>query len=66
MEERIEKALKVAWEFGQINGSRHKMWVIDQIVRVLCGDEEKYRDWVETYETSYGEDYYVWDIGVAP
>lgn len=33
MKEKIEKALKIAWEFGQIDGSHHKTWVIDQMVR---------------------------------
>ena len=66
MKERIEKALKIAWEFGQIDGSHHKMWVIDQIVRVLCGGQEEYNKWVEAYETSDGEDYYEWDTGIAP
>lgn len=66
MEERIKEALNLAWQYGQIDGSHHKMWVIDQMVRVLCGDKEEYRKWVEAYETPDGEDYYVWDMGIAP
>lgn len=69
MQERIEKALNIAWRFGQIDGSNHKMWVIDQMVRILCGSEEEYADWVETYETSLSSgkyDYYEWDVGIAP
>ena len=67
MEERINKALSIAWSYGQIDGSHHKMWVIDQMVRALLENEEKYRDWVKTYEAPIcNEDYYVWDIGIAP
>ena len=34
--ERIAKALEVV-EFGALDGSHHKMWAIDQMVRVLTG-----------------------------
>ena len=46
MKERIKEALNLAWQYGQIDGSHHKMWVIDQMVRVLCEDEEEYRKWL--------------------
>jgi len=32
---RIAQALKIAYEFGTTDGDHHKMWVIDQMVRVL-------------------------------
>ena len=67
MEQRIENALNIAWKYAQIDGAHHKMWVIDQMVRTLCGNEEAYKDWVKTYETPLcNEDYYKWDIGIAP
>lgn len=67
MEQRIKDALKIAWSYAQIDGEHHKMWVIDQMVRALCGDEEMYREWVKNYETPIcNEDYYVWNIGIAP
>lgn len=68
-EKRIEEALKIAWQYGQIGSSFHKMWTIDQMVRALCGDEDKYREWVEAYEIpiNYKEDdYYEWNTGIAP
>lgn len=65
-DKRIEKALKIAWRFGQIDGAHHKAWVIDQMVRALCDDKEKYEKWVEAYQTPDGEDYYEWDTGIAP
>lgn len=64
MEERIKKALKYAWSYGQIDGGHHKMWVIDQMVRALLEDE--YEEWVKRYETPDGDDYWEWDIGIAP
>ena len=65
MEEKIKNALSYAWSYGQIDDGHHKMWVIDQMVRALLGEEE-YKEWVKTYETPDGEDYYVWDMGIAP
>ena len=41
------------------------MWVIDQMVRKLTGND--YKEWIDTYE--YDEetgDEYDWDIGIAP
>lgn len=70
MESRIEKALNIAWEYGQIDGGHHKMWVIDQMVRALCGDNDVYEKWVKEYEHSDEDDdyddYYEWDVGIAP
>lgn len=67
MSEKIKNALRIAWRYGQIDGSHHKMWVIDQMVRNLLGNEEEYRDWVEAYTTPLDDgDYYEWDIGIAP
>lgn len=67
MEERIKKALEIAWSYGCIDGSHHKMWTIDQMVRALCGSEEEYEKWVNKYEEPLENgDYYAWDNGVAP
>ena len=60
MEERIKKALEVA-TWGGVDGSHHKQWVIDQMVRVLAGDG--YGAWLDEY-TEGGE--YEWDEGIAP
>ena len=67
MRERIEKALSIAWSYGQIDGAHHKMWVIDQMVRALCANEDMYKKWIEAYEEPISnEDYYVWNTGIAP
>ena len=64
---RIEKALDIAWTYGQTDGDHHKMWVIDQMVRALCGSEEKYKKWVNEYtEPLEDGDYYKWDCGINP
>lgn len=66
MEERIKEALSIAWSYAQIDGDWHKMWVIDQMVRALLGKEEEYEKWVKAYETPYGEEYWKWNVGIAP
>ncbi len=37
MDERIKKALIMAYENGSEDGGHHKMWVIDQMVKALTG-----------------------------
>lgn len=64
-DEKINKALKYAWCYGQVCGEEHKMWVIDQMVRSLLENEE-YLKWVERYETPDGEDYWRWKTGETP
>lgn len=64
-EERIKKALDIAAEYGQIDGAHHKMWTIDQMVRVLTGEE--YEKFVSDYEYDKETgDEYEWDTGISP
>jgi hypothetical protein len=67
MDERIEKALEIAFRYGQIDGNHHKTWVIDQMVRALLGDIGRYAQWIKDYEydEETGEEY-DWDCGIAP
>lgn len=68
----IKKALDIAYRYSQIDGSHHKAWVIDQMVRKLLG--KKYKKWVKNYmfgnktpEKAIADgDYYEWDNGIAP
>lgn len=63
--ERIEKAIRIAVEFGGIDGAHHKDWVIDQMVRVLAGDG--YEKLVaEACDGEDGPDTYSWNVGIAP
>jgi phosphatidylserine/phosphatidylglycerophosphate/cardiolipin synthase-like enzyme len=56
LQKSIEAALVVA-EDAIYEGDHHRMWVIDQMVRILAGDN--YEQWVLERE---GE----WDTGIAP
>ena len=64
----INKALQLAFDWGQVDGDHHKMWVIDQMVRALLGDGYEYTQWVEAYQEidEEGEPQYFWDEGIAP
>lgn len=60
-----DEALAMAAEYGQIDGSHHKAWVIDQMVRRLTGDS--YEQFVaEQCDGDDGPDTYSWDEGIAP
>jgi hypothetical protein len=71
----IAAALDIAFGYGMIDGEHHKMWVIDQMVRALLGEE--YAEWVrehnegaewirEQNEGADGPDTFVWDEGIPP
>lgn len=57
--------LAIIKKYGSIDGDHHKMWVIDQVVRVLTG--ANYDAFIA--ELKAGEDgpeTYGWDEGIAP
>lgn len=65
---KIVEALELAFQYGTCDGSHHKMWVIDQMVRVLLGPE-KYELWVAKFNGPADEDgctEYEWDVGTPP
>lgn len=62
---KVNTALNLADQYGGIDGSHHKTWLIDQIVRALAGDG--YTQWVNLWEDGEdGPDTYSWDEGIAP
>jgi len=62
---RILNALDIAYKWGSTDGSHHKAWVIDQMVRELLGDN--YTKWVaEVRRDGDDEEAYEWDEGIAP
>lgn len=62
---RRDEALEIAGEYGGIDGDHHKAWVIDQMVRVLTGDN--YDDWVRRVKIGdEGPETYDWDVGIPP
>ena len=64
-EDRIEKAVELAVQYGGIDGAHHKTWVIDQMVLALAG--ERYEQIVKEAKAGEdGPDTYEWDEGIAP
>lgn len=65
IEDRISEAVELGFDFGSYDGSHHKMWVIDQMLRILLEDKYNSRvaDWEEGEEGPYT---YEWDTGIAP
>jgi hypothetical protein len=64
--QRIKKAMVLIECYGQIDGSHHKAWVLDQVARVLMAD--KYDEWAtmmlgDLFDDGYEYEY---DTGVAP
>jgi hypothetical protein len=64
---RIKKALRIARDYGTIDGAHHKQWVIDQMVRALTDSPEEglgsasYQGQFDTEDPEYP-----WDEGLAP
>jgi len=56
--------------YSQIDGSHHKAWCLDQIARIIYGEE--YQDFIHNYEyidddgVEHDEPIYEWDCGIAP
>jgi hypothetical protein len=59
--EREEQIMSIIEKYGQIDGDHHKAWVIDQIARIIKGDD--YGTWVEEMKAD-GE--YNYNEGIAP
>jgi hypothetical protein len=49
----ISKALEIAIRSGGVDGSHHKMWTIDQMVRALTGCPIVKRDGVDAHGHPY-------------
>ena len=61
----IFEALSCAHLFGGIDGSHHKMWVIDQMVRHLTGPD--YSQWVINQKAGEdGPETCEWNVGTPP
>lgn len=62
---KIQSALELIGGYGDIDGDHHKAWVLDQVVRILAGDE--YGEWVRVAcDGDDGPETYSWDTGIAP
>ena len=60
-----QAAIDLIVQYGGIDGDHHKAWVLDQVVRILAGDEYG-RIVAEAKAGEDGPDTYEWDDGVAP
>lgn len=58
----ISTAVQIGFDYGMIDGAYHKQWVIDQMLRILLGDE--YTNNILDYNAD--SDYADWDVGIAP
>ncbi len=62
---KINDAIKLAIRYGQTDGSHHRLWVIDQMVRILAGDDYK-RIIADACDGEDGPDTYEWEGGTPP
>jgi hypothetical protein len=66
LQQRIDEALGIAVAYGG-HEDWHKAWVIDQMVRILCGTKERYQELVrDACDGEDGSDSFKWDVGVPP
>lgn len=65
-QDKIADALALILQYGDVDGAHHKQWLIDQIVRVLVGNDD-YPAWVANFERGeLGPHTYSWKEGIAP
>ncbi|MDB5716166.1 MAG: hypothetical protein JWO15_3563 [Sphingomonadales bacterium] len=62
---RIFDAVELAITYGSIDGAHHKQWVIDQMIRILLGDEYE-KTIANAKDGEDGPNTYGWDEGTAP
>jgi hypothetical protein len=60
-----KKAIDFIVEWGGVDGAHHKDWTLDQVVRILAG--EQYDEIVaEAKKGEDGDETYSWECGIAP
>jgi len=64
-ERKIDRAVGIATLYGPIPGERHKLWVIDQMLRALLGDGTPNYERVIANARKF-EEGVDWDIGIPP
>ncbi|EIK1334792.1 hypothetical protein LJV55_003232 [Salmonella enterica] len=64
-QERINRAIELACQYGGTHELHHLQWVVDQMVRELAGD--RYSQIVaDAIAGEDGPDTYIWPTGIAP
>ena len=62
--EKVKKALSLIFKWSGYDGDHHKKWLLNELVKVLSDDYEK---WVSEWQDGEcGPETYLWDIGIAP
>lgn len=66
--ERMTEAVRIGIRYGQTDGGHHKMWVIDQMIRALTGDnyDKIIEEACKPEDGDEDEEVDEWDCGVAP
>jgi len=65
--ERVDNALEMLKSVVGVDGSHHKQWGIVQAIRLLCGTDEAYQQFIHEYmDGENGPDTYGWDEGIEP
>lgn len=64
-EHRVREAVAICLLYGGVDGGHHKQWLLDQMLRILLGEEydERIADWKSGED---GPETYEWDEGIAP
>lgn len=63
--DKVDIALELICQYGGIDGAHHKDWVIDQVARILAGDN--YKQMVaDACNGGDGPETYTWNCGIAP
>lgn len=61
----FEAAMALIVDYGMIDGTHHKQWLLDQIVRTILG--EYYDLWLASYnESAKNNNCDLWDQGIEP
>jgi len=64
--EKIDNILDLIFQYGGIDGSHHKQWLLNQILETLLTGED-YNEFIAKFcDGADGPNTYHWDRGIAP
>ncbi len=62
-----ERAVAMILDYGSCDGSHHKQWALDQVLRLLAGDAYSHITKLWEGDPNDDDNYYgEWDTGIAP